>query len=128
MGKQRIMVVDDDPGIRDVLRLSLKAAGCEVQTVENGKQCLETVTKYNPDVVILDVMMPGMNGDKVAKKLRKNAETSNIPIIMLTGLNDSKYIKAALFDLGVKFYITKPFEIADLIDKVADSIRYRTPD
>lgn len=122
---KRILAVDDDADMLDLIRNALGHEGYEVETASDGEQCLQKVAANAPDVLILDVKMPGMNGAQVARKLRADTGTAKIPIIMLTALSDKKYMKAALFDLGVEYYLTKPYAMDDLLDKVAMAIRYR---
>lgn len=125
---KRILVIDDDPDVVGLVKAALKYEGFQIDTAVNGKQGLELAQANPPDVIILDIMMPEMNGGEVAKRLKAHNTTSTVPIIMLTALSEKKYMKAALFDLGVEFYVIKPFQPDDLIDKVQQAIQYRTPE
>jgi CheY-like chemotaxis protein len=122
---KRILVVDDDPDILQLIAVLLRSEGYLIDTATGGEECLEQTAKNPPDLIILDIMMPKMNGAQVARKLKANPTTDAIPIIFLTALTEKKYVKAALFELGIEFYVTKPFDQEDLIDKIQQAIRYR---
>lgn len=122
---KRILIVDDDPDILIVVGMILKTDGYAVDTAHDGKECLQKISAQLPDVIILDIMMPNMNGGQVAKLIKEHPKTSTIPIIFLTALTDKKYMKAALFELGVEFYLTKPVDADEILDKVQQAIRYK---
>lgn len=123
MGK-RILAVDDDPDTLLVVKTALKGDGHEVETAENGKKALEAAIANPPDLIVMDILMPEMNGAQAAGELKNNPITAKIPIIMLTALKDKKYIKAALTNYGVDFYIIKPFEIPDFLTKVDQALAH----
>ncbi len=102
--KYRILVADDEAEIRDFLRLYLEKDGYEVLEASDGMEALEKVKKESPDLLILDIMMPGLDGYRVLRNIR---ESSNIPVIMLSakGSNADKILG---LDLGADDYITKP--------------------
>lgn len=120
---KHVLVVDDEDEIRHMLRLLLEASGYMVSEACNGQECIAMANANPPDAIILDVMMPKMNGGKVARTLKKNEATSLIPIIMLTGLDEKKYMKAALWELGVDFYVVKPADPEDILDKVEQAVK-----
>lgn len=122
---KRILIVDDDADILFVIGAMLKQAGYIVDSAHDGKECLHKVSASLPDVIILDIVMPHMNGGQVAKIIKSHPKTATIPIIFLTGLTDKKYMKTALFELGVEFYLTKPVAADEIIDKVQQAIRYK---
>jgi len=118
--KQKILVVDDEASIRRILETRLKMAGYAVITAEDGEEAVELFNKTNPDLVILDVMMPVMDGYEVLSKLRR--KNISVPILMLTakdGLND----KLKGFELGADDYVSKPFERAELLARIEAIIR-----
>lgn len=123
---KRIILVDDDPDILMLLGVMLQNEGFIVEMAHDGEEALQKIALHPPDVIILDIMMPRLNGAEVAKKLKANPATGTIPIIFLTALTDKKYKQAALFQLGVTYYITKPIDFEELIDKVQQCLRYRT--
>jgi two-component system KDP operon response regulator KdpE len=98
------LVIDDDPSVSNLLMLLLKGHGINIFPAESGKNGLELIHEVRPDIVIIDLMMPGMDGWQVCKEIRK---VSNVPIIILSVLNDSGFIASAL-DAGADDYLVKP--------------------
>jgi len=119
MIKTRILVVDDELSIIKFLRANLETRGYDVLTAMDGAQALQTVEMELPDLVILDIMMPKMNGFEVCRQLR---EWSQIPIIMLSARGDESD-KVKCLDLGADDYITKPFGASELIARVSAVLR-----
>jgi len=111
-----ILVVDDDDSIRSLLEQELSDAGYLIEQATNGKQALECIRKNRPDLIILDVMMPEMNGFDVAAILKNDPQTMDIPIIILSIIQD----KARGFRIGVDRYLTKPIDTAQLFHEVGD--------
>lgn len=114
----RIVVVDDENDILLLVRSALQSVGHEVFTASNGLDALELVREVAPQLIVLDIMMPGMSGLEVLDALKAEEATATIPVIMLTGLSDKAKIQTAL-DKGAEYYIMKPFEYNDLLGKVA---------
>lgn len=108
--KQRILVADDEASIRRILETRLKMQGYEVVTAEDGEEAVEVYNKSNPDLVILDVMMPKMDGYGVTREIRR---TSDVPIIILTALGDVSERITGL-ELGADDYVIKPFSPKEL--------------
>ena len=118
--RARVLVVDDEAPIRLLCRVNLEAEGMEVLEAGDGPSGLEAARREQPDVVLLDVMMPGLDGWRVAEELLENAETSGIPIVFLTARAELRD-RARGLDLGGLDYVTKPFnpvELAPLIREV----------
>jgi GAF domain-containing protein/CheY-like chemotaxis protein len=111
-----ILVVDDDDSIRSLLEQELTEAGYLIEQATNGKQALECIRKNRPDLIILDVMMPEMNGFDVAAILKNDPQTMDIPIIILSIVQD----KARGFRIGVDRYLTKPIDTAQLFTEVGN--------
>jgi len=114
---EKILVVDDDPDIRDVLRITLEAEGYEVFEAGDGGEVLPAVKKFSPQLILLDFVMPKMSGPEVSLLLKKDILLRHIPIIMLTGkgeLND----KVRGINAGVDDYLVKPFEPKELVARV----------
>jgi len=111
-----ILVVDDDDSIRSLLEQELSEAGYLIEQATNGKQALECIRKNRPDLIILDVMMPEMNGFDVAAILKNDPQTMDIPIIILSIVQD----KARGFRIGVDRYLTKPIDTAQLFTEVGN--------
>ena len=122
MSKGRILVVEDDLDISKMLRLYFDSQGYEVLTVMRGNDALEMCRKKQPNVVVLDIMLPDMDGYDVCRELRGNLRTSHIPIIFLTQ-KDERSDKIAGLELGADDYITKPFDIEELKLRVQGAIR-----
>ena len=117
--KHTILVVDDEKIIRIVFKQGLKSKGYKVLTAENGKIALKLVKNKNVDLILLDIMMPEMDGFTTLETLKKDESTSHIPVIMLTAISQD-FEMAKAFDLGAENYLIKPFSIKDLdiIDKL----------
>lgn len=122
--KKRIFVVEDDQTIRDYIVMVLKKFKYHVSSSENGAKAVEKIAQENPDLVLLDVMLPDMDGISVCKNLRANPKTDHIPVIMLTCLTDSATIRDAHL-YGAVDFIAKPFDQKTLkarIDKALSKI------
>lgn len=117
--RTKVLVVDDDVNICELIRLYLEKEGCEVQTVYNGKSGLEAFVDSAPGIVILDIMLPGMDGWQVCREIRK---ISNIPIIILTAKGET-FDKVLGLELGADDYIVKPFEPKELVARVKAVLR-----
>ncbi len=117
MAAARVLVVDDEAPIRLLCRVNLEAEGMEVLEAADGPSALESARRDHPDVVLLDVMMPGLDGWRVAEELLEDDSTSNIPIVFLTARAELRD-RARGLDLGGLDYVTKPFnplELAPLV-------------
>jgi DNA-binding response OmpR family regulator len=115
--RRKVLVVEDDPDQLEVTRMSLKAAGFAIGTAANGFEALKKVRTVAPDLILLDVMMPGMDGFAVCETLRENPATASIPVLMLTGLC-SHISQLVAFDAGATDYLVKPFVPEELVSKV----------
>jgi DNA-binding response OmpR family regulator len=120
----RVLVIDDEPPIRLLCRVNLEAEKMEVIEASDGPTGLEKARNEEPDVILLDVMMPGLDGWQVAEELLENERTNSIPIIFLTARAEARD-RARGLDLGGIDYVTKPFNplelaplVRDLIDRV----------
>jgi DNA-binding response OmpR family regulator len=122
MSKGRILVVEDDLDISKMLRLYFDSQGYEVLTVMRGHDALEVCRKKQPNVVVLDIMLPDMDGYDVCRELRGNLRTSHVPVIFLTQ-KDERSDKIAGLELGADDYITKPFDIEELKLRVQGAMR-----
>jgi len=109
----RLLVVDDDVSVRDILQDFLADCGYEVSLASNGPDAIELCRKRPPNLVLLDIRMPGMDGFEVCRILRDDPHTSGIPIILLSGLSEPEH-KIRGFSLGVFHYVTKPFGTEEL--------------
>ena len=116
---RRILIIDDEDDIREVAGLSLETvAGWEVVLADSGAQGLARAAEHQPDAVLLDVMMPGMDGPTTFRELRKNPITSHIPVILLTA-NVQSSDQKRFADLGVEAVLFKPFDPLTLSDQIS---------
>ena len=113
----RVMAVDDDQVIRGLLEVNLVMEGHEVMTAVNGQDALDQVAQEHPDLILLDVMMPTVNGWQVAERLKQDPATTHIPIILLSARAMEADVRKGM-DLGVQQYVTKPFDPIDLMELV----------
>jgi two-component system KDP operon response regulator KdpE len=118
----RILVVDDEPQIRRIMRTTLTGAGYEVDDAKTGEEALEKVREFRPDLVVLDINMPGMGGLATCKAIRAD---TNLAIIMLT-VRNSEDDKVAALDAGADDYVTKPFSTPELLARIRATLR-RSP-
>ena len=119
---ETILVVDDDPDIARFVEVNLRSAGYEVSVAGDGEEALERATEIRPDLVLLDVMMPRLDGFEVAQRLRKNPQTANTSIIMLTAKALSSD-KVTGLQSGADDYIIKPFDPIELLARVKGTLR-----
>jgi DNA-binding response OmpR family regulator len=113
----KLLLVEDDPDIQLVARAALKRAGFHVQVAGNGAAALDAISADRPDVVLLDWMMPEMDGPEVCRRLKNNSLTTSIPVIFLTARSQQAEIARGLA-LGAAGYIVKPFDALTLGDEV----------
>ena len=117
-----VLVVEDDPDIRELLRFTLERAGLKVVEAESGEDALTGLDGPQPSVIIIDWMLPGINGGELTQRLRKDPLTSAIPLIMLTARGEEAD-KLKSFDSGIDDYLTKPFSPKELVARVKALIR-----
>lgn len=120
MTKTRVLIVDDEPNIRDLLATSLRFAGFDIQTAANGTAAVTAVTKSEPDIILLDVMLPDMNGFSVTKKLRSAGIQA--PILFLTA-RDEVEDKITGLTVGGDDYLTKPFSLDEVVARIQAILR-----
>jgi DNA-binding response OmpR family regulator len=123
-GSGRVLVVEDDEGIREMLKYNLSTAGFTVQEAADGAAGLRTARTARPDLILLDLMLPGMSGFDFCRALRK---TSRVPIIMITA-KDAEVDKIVGLELGADDYITKPFSIREVLARVNAVLRRAQPE
>lgn len=119
---KRILIVDDEPQMVDMLKIRLEASGYEIITAYDGQEGLEKARKEKPDLMILDLMLPKMDGYKVCGLLKKDARFAKIPIIIFTARAQQEDM-ALGEEMGANAYITKPFDSQVLLAKIAELIR-----
>jgi CheY-like chemotaxis protein len=131
MASKKVLIVDDDPDIRDVLTLILESQGYQVTTARDGVECLDRLGKEKPNLMILDLLMPRMDGFAVYKQLQdaKWAEYKDMPILILTSVREEasrrRYELETGHKLSVDYYIEKPVSPEALIDTVGKLIEHK---
>jgi len=116
--KKTIMAVDDEENILELVKSILEEHNYSVITARDGDECIRKLKKEKPDLILLDMMMPGMSGREVCERIRKNPNTKGLKIAFLTVARFSDMGKETLAKMKVSDYITKPFENADLVKRV----------
>lgn len=119
----RILVVDDDPHIRELIKLYLEKEGYTIECCENGDECITAFNNNPPNIVILDIMLPGIDGWEVCRQIRK---MSSIPIIMLTAKGET-FDKVLGLELGADDYMVKPFDPKELVARIKAVLRRSRP-
>ena len=120
----KIFIVDDDSEISSLVKGELEAAGHEVQVCDNGREVMNLLHSYKPDLLLLDVMLPGIDGYSLASQITEDADTKAMPIIVLSALEPSR----AMFQKfsQVTAYLTKPFNTEDLMSAVENALAKKT--
>lgn len=116
-GKKTVLVVEDKASLTQMLQFLFLSKGLNVQIAFNGKEALEKLGSISPDLILLDIMMPQMDGFEVLERLKGNPDTAGIPVIMLTARKSREDMEKAR-NLGAVEYITKPFKAVEVVDKV----------
>lgn len=119
---QRILVVDDEPDLRSVLRFGLEAAGFEVLEAADGEQGLQMACDQRPDLIVLDLMLPRMDGYKVCRALKFDDRYRQIPVFILSARSGETDRRLAL-DLGADVYVTKPYDMRDLLARISERLQ-----
>lgn len=123
MGKQKILIVDDDLHIAELISLYMMKDGYETEEVYDGREAIKKAESFQPDLILLDLMLPGMDGYQVCTEIRK---TSRVPIIMLTAKGET-FDKVLGLELGADDYIVKPFDPKELVARVKAVLRRYEP-
>ncbi|MBN9388512.1 MAG: response regulator [Chloroflexi bacterium] len=123
---RKVLVIDDEPGIIEIVEANLEGDGFEVISASNGKEGLEKIKSEQPELVVLDVMMPEMDGWEVLRSLEKDENTAGLPVIMLTAkAADEDYIYG--LEEGAVEYITKPFLPQELVNRIKITLMVLNP-
>lgn len=119
---KKILIVDDQKEVRELVEITLRAEGYQIFQAKNGRDAIDTVNAHKPDVVIMDIMMPGeLDGLEATRILKRNPDTKSVKIIMLTAKGQSTDFEKG-FAAGADGYFTKPFSPLDLIKRVEEII------
>ena len=122
----KILIVDDEPPIREVIRFALEVAEFQVLEAAHASEARNQIAAENPDLILLDLMLPGRSGLELARELKQNNKTREIPIIILTAKTQERD-KVAGLDIGADDYITKPFSPRELVARIKAVMRRTTP-
>jgi DNA-binding response OmpR family regulator len=120
----RVLVVDDDPQVLKLLRVNFELEGYDVLTATNGEEALELVGRDSPDAVVCDVMMPGIDGLEVVRRLRAQPDTAGLPLVVVSAKAQRADVNYGL-ELGADAYVTKPFDPSELLAVVAELLAKR---
>jgi DNA-binding response OmpR family regulator len=120
--RKKILVVDDDAEVVELLRFNLKNAGFAIGTAADGVEAIKKACSVSPDLILLDLMMPELDGLAVCEILRRDPATASIPIIMLTAVS-SEFGRLAGLESGAREYLTKPFSPRELVSRVKSLFR-----
>ena len=121
-----IWCVEDDAGIRDIEMYALNAAGFETRGFEDGSACWEALKREKPELIVLDVMLPGMDGVEILSRMKKSVEYNSIPVILATA-KGQEYDRIHGLDLGADDYIVKPFSVMEMVSRVKAVLRRTQP-
>jgi two-component system alkaline phosphatase synthesis response regulator PhoP len=123
MGKRKVLIVDDEENFLELVKINLEHTGkYEVQTLLDGRDTLSRVKSFNPDVILLDILMPKMDGVEVCKILNADPAASRVPILMLSALDTDKD-KLMMYKLGVVDFLVKPIETDELIARIEKALQ-----
>jgi DNA-binding response OmpR family regulator len=116
---KKILIVDDEPSIIVALQFLMEQAGFETIVAFSGEEAMEAVSRHGPDLILLDIMLPVVDGFEVCQRVRENPDWNHIRIVLVTALGSDANVTKGL-DLGANAYVTKPFSNAELIAKVKE--------
>ena len=121
---KKILLVDDNPDFVELMKVRLEANNYSVVAVSDAKEALQTVKKEIPDMILLDIVMPGMDGYQICERLKQEEKTRNIPIILLTGKElEPGSINERCLKLGVEGFLPKPIDAKELITKIEEVLK-----
>lgn len=117
----RILVVDDEADIVSTVKYRLEFCEFEVVTASNGQEGLEKASSEKPDLILLDISMPIMNGHEMLERLKNSPDIKDIPVIVVSAFSDAKDVNKAA-ELGIADYVTKPFDFTELVGKISNTL------
>lgn len=123
---KKILIIDDEPHILELLKLNLEIYGYEVYTSDTGEGIMNIIKKINPDLILLDLMLPGISGIDICKEIRSNPELNRIRILIVSAKSE-EIDKIVCLEIGADDYITKPFSLRELIARVGATFRRMDP-
>lgn len=119
---QKILIVDDEPNIVVPLQFIMEQKGYQVMVAADGDEALATIAKFIPDLILLDIMLPDIDGYEICQKVRENPEWQNIKVVFLSAMGRDVDIAKGMA-LAADAFITKPFSISDIVEKVRDLLK-----
>ena len=122
MNNEKVLIVDDEEHIVELIKFNLEANGYKAITASNGLEALELAKSEKPDLVLLDIMLPGLNGNDVCKEIRRDVEIATMPIIMITAKGE-ELDRILGLELGADDYVTKPFSVRELMARIKAVLR-----
>lgn len=122
MSNKKILIVDDEEHIRELIKFNLKKEGYDIEVAVNGSEAIKIIKEIKFDLILLDLMLPEIDGLEVCKEIRRNENTADIPVMMITAKGE-EFDKVLGLELGADDYITKPFSIRELIARVKALLR-----
>ena len=122
--RYNVLVVDDDPCIVDLVRILLESEGFSMESAQDGRQALHTIEQDQPDIVLMDVMMPVMDGVTCCAEMRKNPSTSKLPVLFMSAATN---LQGRLREIGADGFISKPFDLEDLLSLLKAHLGARLP-
>lgn len=122
MTNKKVLIVDDEEHIRELIKFNLKKEGYDIEVAINGVEALNIIREIKFDLILLDLMLPEIDGLEICKEIRRNEETSDIPVMMITAKGE-EFDKVLGLELGADDYITKPFSIRELMARVKALLR-----
>jgi two-component system phosphate regulon response regulator PhoB len=117
---KKILVCDDDEGILDIIKIILENKNYQVETVSSGKAIEKKILKYMPDLILLDLWIPGIDGKEITKVLKRDKKLKKIPIVIISALNETGKISQ---EIGADDFLSKPFDLTDLTNVVEKYVR-----
>lgn len=124
--KPRVLVVDDEPDIVELISFNLRSAGFAVETAANGMEAIEKASRVTPNLIVLDLMLPELDGLSVCEILRKTAQTARVPILMLSGWA-SEQARVIGLETGANDYMVKPFSPRELVVRIRKILQTGVP-
>tara|TARA_A100001388_G_C28768754_1_gene502458 strand:- start:948 stop:1655 length:708 start_codon:yes stop_codon:yes gene_type:complete len=125
MVKEHILIIEDEPDIQELIKFNLERKRYSVDINDSGEEALETINKTNPDLILLDIMLPGIDGLEILKELKSSKNTRKIPVIIISALSEEADIVAGL-ELGADDYLSKPFRPRELTARIKALLRRNT--
>ncbi len=114
---KKVLICDDDEGILEVMKIILEEDGIEVKLLSNGKAFIKKVKEFSPDLIFLDLWMPGIEGSEIIKLIKQDKTTNHIPVVIVSALS-KKEIEKVVTDTKADDYLSKPFDMNNLLAKV----------